>query len=50
MKMADRCILSLLLLCLTVICRNGEAAESNNAVTAIRKFIPKVLSKVNSNK
>lgn len=38
MKMADRCVLSLLMLCLTVICHNGEAAENGSAV-AIRKLI-----------
>lgn len=36
MKMADRCVLSLLMLCLTVICQTGEAAENENA-TPIRK-------------
>lgn len=37
MKMADRCVLSLLMLCLTVICHTGEAAENSNAA-AIREY------------
>lgn len=39
MTMAGRCILSLLVLCLTVICHNGEAAESDNALTATPEYI-----------
>uniref|UniRef100_A0A2A4K9W6 Uncharacterized protein n=1 Tax=Heliothis virescens TaxID=7102 RepID=A0A2A4K9W6_HELVI len=38
MKMADRCVLSLLMLCLTVICHTGEAAESVNP-NAIPEYI-----------
>lgn len=34
MKMADRCIFSLVILCIAVICDKGEAAESENALTA----------------
>ncbi|XP_075981399.1 protein takeout-like [Anticarsia gemmatalis] len=40
MKMADRCILSVLLLCLTVICHNGEAAENDNAVNIPDYILP----------
>ena len=37
MKMADRCVLSLLMLCLTVTCHTGEAAENAKAAD-IRKL------------
>ncbi|CAH0698793.1 unnamed protein product [Spodoptera exigua] len=40
MKMADRCVLSLLMLCLTVICHNGEAAENANAAKIPEYIVP----------
>ncbi|XP_026726411.1 protein takeout-like [Trichoplusia ni] len=40
MKMADRCVLSLLMLCLTVICHTGEAAENENATPIPEYIIP----------
>lgn len=39
MKMADRCVLSLLMLCLTVICHTGEAVENANSANIRKCFL-----------